>query len=174
MGKRGYWTKEQNKSETTKSGLLEPERLRGHYGHYAVTTVTMRSLRSLRGHHADTTPSKRATRSRLRKRSTSLQNGLFDQDIVAVDLEGSDFINASNLIHYTANRFKFDSIKRKMVSTMLYVFRNNVQRSASNRAISGMKPGSNRNETGQQSERNRAATGMKPGSTRNGLGVGSE
>ena len=70
--------------------------------------------------------------------------------------------------------FKFDSIKRKMVSTMLYVFRNNVQRSASNRAISGMKPGSNRNETGQQSERNRAATGMKPGSTRNGLGVGSE
>ena len=80
--------------------------LRGHYGHYAVTTVTTRSLRSLRGHHADTTRSKRATRSRLRKRSTSLQNGLFDQDIVAVDLEGSDFINASNLIHYTANRFQ--------------------------------------------------------------------
>ena len=78
----------------------------GHYGHYAVTTVTTRSLRSLRGHHADTTRSKRATRSRLRKRSTSLQNGLFDQDIVAVDLEGSDFINASNLIHYTANRFQ--------------------------------------------------------------------
>ena len=46
MGKRGYWTKEQNKSETTKSGLLEPERLRGHY---AVTT------RSLRSHYAVTT-----------------------------------------------------------------------------------------------------------------------
>ena len=119
-----------------KSGLFDPERLRGHYvvttrslhghyavttrslrGHYAVTTVTTRSLRShyavttrslrsLRGHHADTTRSKRATRSRLRNRSTSLQNGLFDQDIVAVDLEGSDFINASNLIHYTANRFQ--------------------------------------------------------------------
>ena len=70
-------------------GARETSRsLRGHYavttqslrGHYAVTT---RSLRSLRGHHADTTRSKRATRSRLRKRSTSLQNGLFDQDIVA-------------------------------------------------------------------------------------------
>ena len=61
-----------------------------------------------------------------------------------------------------------------MVSTMLYVFRNNVQRSESNRTISGMKPGSNRNETGHKYERNRAATGMKPGSNRNGLAVGSE
>ena len=45
--------------------------LRGHYGHYAVTTVTTRSLR---GHYAVTTRSERATCSRRRKRSTSLQN----------------------------------------------------------------------------------------------------
>ena len=101
MEERGYWTKEQNKSETTKSGLLSqrdfavttvttrsPRSLRGYYGHYAVTAVTTRTLRG-----------QRAARSR--------------QDVVAVDLEGSDFINASNLIHYTANGFKFDSIKRK-------------------------------------------------------------
>ena len=91
--------------------------LRGHYavttrslyGHYAVTTVTTRSLRSLRGHYAGSTRSERATRSRLRKRSTSLQNGLFDQDIVAADLEGSDFIKC----------FKFDSLYRKSVSSLI-------------------------------------------------------
>ena len=99
--------------------MVTTRSLRGHYGHYAITT---RSLRSLRGHYAVTTVTTRSlrghyghhavlksyivTHSRLRKRSTSLQNGLFDQDIVAVDLEGSDFINASNLIHYTANRFQ--------------------------------------------------------------------
>ena len=62
--------------------------LRGHYGHNAVTTVTTRSLRSLRGHcgHHAVLKSYILTHSRLRKRSTSLQNGLFDQDIVAVGL----------------------------------------------------------------------------------------
>ena len=64
-----------------KSGLFEPERLRGHYvvttrslrGHYAVTTVTTRSLRghyavttvttrSLRGHYAVTTVTTRSPR----------------------------------------------------------------------------------------------------------------
>ena len=89
--------------------------------HFAVTSQSLRghnvvATRSLRGHNAVTTRSlrghyghyavRKSTYSRLRKRSTSLQNGLFDQDIVAVDLEGSDFINASNLIHYTANRFQ--------------------------------------------------------------------
>ena len=48
--------------------------------------------------------------------------------------------------------FEFDSIKRKKVSIMLHVCRNNVSRSESSRAIPGMKPGSNRNETGQHPE----------------------
>ena len=51
--------------------------------------------------------------------------------------------------------FKFDSIKRKKVSIMLHVCRNNEKKI-------GVKPGDSRNETGQQPERNRAATGMKP------------
>ena len=47
--------------------------------------------------------------------------------------------------------FKFDSIKhKKKVPIMLYVCCNNEKRSESNRAIPGMKPGSNRNETGSQ------------------------
>ena len=122
---RGHYAVTTRSLRSLRGHSVTTRSLRGHYGHYAVTkrslrghyavttrslrghyAVTTRSLRSLRGHHTDTTRSKRATRSRLRKRSTSLQNGLFDQDIVAVDLEGSDFINASNLIHYTANRFQ--------------------------------------------------------------------
>ena len=59
--------------------------LRGHYGHYAVTTQSLRSLRSLRGHYGHYAVRK-STRSRLRKLLTSLQNGLFDQDVVAVGL----------------------------------------------------------------------------------------
>ena len=45
-------------------------------GLYAVTTVTTRSLRSLRN--------QKEHMFGLRKRSTSLQNGLFDRNIVAV------------------------------------------------------------------------------------------
>ena len=45
--------------------------LRGHYGHYAVTTRSLRSLRSHYGHYAV----RKSTYSRLRKRSTSFQNG---------------------------------------------------------------------------------------------------
>ena len=67
--------------------------LRGHYGHYAVTTrslrghyaVTTRSLRSLRGHYGHYAVRK-STYSRQRKRLTSLQNGQFDQDVVAIGL----------------------------------------------------------------------------------------
>ena len=56
--------------------------LRGHYGHYVVTTRSLRSLRGHYGHYAI----RKSICSRLRKRSTSLQNGLFDQDFVAVGL----------------------------------------------------------------------------------------
>ena len=68
--------------------MVTTRSLRGHYGHYAVTTVTTRSLRSLRGHcgHHAALKSYIVTHSRLRKRLTSLQNGLFDLDIVAVGL----------------------------------------------------------------------------------------
>ena len=56
--------------------------LRGHYGHYAVTTVTT-SLRGHYGHSAVTTvTTRKSTCSRLRKRSTSLQNGLFDRALL--------------------------------------------------------------------------------------------
>ena len=68
--------------------MVTTRSLRGHYGHYAVTTVTTRSLRSLRGHcgHHAALKSYIVTHSRLRKRLTYLQNGLFDLDIVAVGL----------------------------------------------------------------------------------------
>ena len=113
MGKRGYWTKEQNKSETIQKRSLgaTSRSLRGYNtvtsrslrSYFAVTSrsqrghfaVTMRSLRSLRGYYAVTTRSLRSLRghyavrnstcSRLRKRSTSLQNEQFDH-IVAVGL----------------------------------------------------------------------------------------
>ena len=47
--------------------------------------------------------------------------------------------------------FKFDSIKRKKRFQECFMFAATMKkRSESNRAIPGMKPGSNRNETGQQ------------------------
>ena len=49
--------------------------------------------------------------------------------------------------------FKFDSMKRKKkVSIMLHVCCNNEKKIGVDRTIPGMKPGSNRNETGQQPE----------------------
>ena len=45
-------------------------------GHYAVTAVTTRSLRLARG--------QKKAHSRQRKRLASLQNGLFDQNVVAI------------------------------------------------------------------------------------------
>ena len=78
-----------------------------HYGHYAVTTRSLRghygqvTTRSLRGHYAVTTRSLRghyaATRSlcghyghyavtTVEKTLNFAQNGLFNQDIVAVSL----------------------------------------------------------------------------------------
>ena len=51
--------------------------LRGRYGYYAVSTRLLRSLCGHYGYYAV----RKSTYSRLRKRSTSLQNGLFDQEI---------------------------------------------------------------------------------------------
>ena len=57
---------------------LTTRSLRGHCGHYAVTTRSLRSLRGHYGHYA-------VRKSHIRD-STSLQNGLFDQEIVVVGL----------------------------------------------------------------------------------------
>ena len=106
--------------------------LRGHYaattvtmrsqsGHYAVTTRSLRghyavTTRSLRGHYAVTTVTTRSPRGHYAvKKSYTFEaektlNFAPKRPIrsrhCCVDLEGSDFINASNLIHYTANRFQ--------------------------------------------------------------------
>ena len=53
------------------------------------------------------------------KEQNKSESSLFDPERI----EDSDFINASNLIHYC---FKFDSIKRKMVSIKLHADHNNV------------------------------------------------
>ena len=53
--------------------------LRGHYGHYAVTRVTTQSLRSLRG--------QKKHMFEAEKTLNFAPKGLFDQEIVAVDLE---------------------------------------------------------------------------------------
>ena len=92
--------------------------------HYAVTTRPLRSLcghkavttRSLRGHYAVTTVTTRSPRGHYAvKKSYTFEaektlNFAPKRPIrsrhCCVDLEGSDFINASNLIHYTANRFQ--------------------------------------------------------------------
>ena len=117
--------------------------LRGHYGHYAVTTRSLRSLRGHYGHYAI----RKSTCSRLRKRSTSLQNGLFDRDIVAVLI--SSLLQNGFIIPQIG--FKFDSIKRSF---------NNASCLPQQCLKVGVKPGDSRNETGQQPERNRAATGI--------------
>ena len=81
--------------------------LRGHYavttrslrGHYAVTTVTTRSPR---GHYAV----KKSYTFEAEKTLNFAPKRPIRSRHCCVDLEGSDFINASNLIHYTANRFQ--------------------------------------------------------------------
>ena len=73
--------------------VVTSQSLRGYFavtsrsqrGHYAVTTVTTRSLRGHYGHYAVTTVTTRSEKAHIRD-STSLQNGLFDQEIVAVGL----------------------------------------------------------------------------------------
>ena len=67
-------------------------------GHNTVTTVTTRSLRLLRSLRSLRSES---TCSRLRKRSTWLR-----KDSKKLLPRTSNFINASNLIHYTANLFQ--------------------------------------------------------------------
>ena len=83
-------------------------------GHNVVATQSLWLLRGLYavrllcGHYAV----RKSTYSRLRKRSTSLQNGLFDQNIVAVLI--SLLLRKGFIIPQIG--FKFDSIKRKKVS----------------------------------------------------------
>ena len=76
--------------------------LRGHYGHYAVTTRSLRSLRSHYGHYAV----RKSTYSRLRKRSTSFQNGHCSRrPLISLMFQNGFIIPQIS--------FKFDSIKRK-------------------------------------------------------------
>ena len=79
--------------------------LRSRYGYYAVFTRLLRSLCGHYGYYAV----RKSTYSRLRKRSTSLQNGLFDQNIVAVLI--SLLLQNGSIIPQIG--FKFDSIMRK-------------------------------------------------------------